>query len=256
MIRYVFKNQTPAAVIASIIVVLVVLVCMRLSYWQYQRGIAKVALEAKLMTQAERGPLDAQALFAAWQKNQDLPGRDVALTGVFSGDYWLLDNQILAGKVGYDVLAVMIAEGINAPLLVNLGFISGGYDRRVLPEVALPNGQVPVAGKVKSQDFERFSLSGEKDLSKRVQSIDFETFNQSLETPLLPLMVYETSANTLGTPHYEFVVMPAKKHWGYSVQWLLIGAACLVIAWFALWRPIWRQAQQEQQQNKAKHYEA
>ena len=92
-----WRKQKLSSIIAICVVILAVLICLRLSVWQYQRGEQKQQQLSQLAVSKEQGVL-------SWQELQNLPselnktGLQVKVSGeVNKQHYWLLDNQIYQG---------------------------------------------------------------------------------------------------------------------------------------------------------------
>ena len=79
-------------------------------------------------------------------------------------------------------------------------------------------------------------IGAEQGWPKRIQGIDLAILSTQLAMPLQGFIGYRNEADGIATPHYQSVVMGPDKHYAYAVQWLLIGLACVVIAYFAMRR--------------------
>ena len=74
-----------------------------------------------------------------WQHPESLDGQPLQGKAEWVSPYvWLLDNQIVNGEVGCDVLIPVRAEGGSSLLLVNLGWVPAPSDRSQLPNPAIP----------------------------------------------------------------------------------------------------------------------
>lgn len=220
-------------------VMIVVLVCLRLSYWQLQRADSKVQQLMHITSLQNKGVMN-------WQQMQQLPngwnktGLQLLLTGMLIPNYiWLLDNQVYKGQVGYDVLALLRLENNEHIVLVNLGWVKAPLSREQLPSIKLPNTSISILLQLKQGNLKGFTLQeGEPEPSKswpkRVQFIDLESFILESKKPMVDFIGYRLGAgDDIATPHYEAVVMSPDKHRAYALQWLLIAVACVVVAIFA-----------------------
>ena len=218
-------------------VVIVVLVCVRLGFWQLERGEQKqqkLSAISKLQTQG----------VMSWQQLLNLPkdwnktGVLVQLTGRFvEGQYWFLDNQVYNGQVGYDVLALLKPNNATRPILVNLGWVKAPMSRDSLPKVTLTGDVFTLNAQIKENNLSGFSLEDETtsaDLPRRIQTIDLNRLGNQSQQSLINFMAYRQGAgDDIAIPHYKAVVMSPQKHNAYAVQWFLIAAACIVVAVFA-----------------------
>ena len=236
-----WRKQKLSSIIAICVVILAVLICLRLSVWQYQRGVQKQQQLSQLAVSKEQGVL-------SWQELQNLP-RELNKTGLqvkVSGEvnkqqYWLLDNQIYQGQVGYDLLVAMTIAGESVPLIVNFGWLKAPTNRSQLPTIVWPESTSFTATvQLKQGNLQGFTLAdeigAEQGWPKRIQGIDLAIFSAQLAKPLQDFIGYRNEADGIATPHYQSVVMGPDKHYAYAVQWLLIGLACVVIAYFAMRR--------------------
>ncbi|MGX1113236.1 surfeit locus 1 family protein [Pseudoalteromonas sp. MBR-15] len=235
------RKQKLSSIIAICVVSLAVLVCLRLSVWQYQRGEQKQQQLSQLEQSEQQGVMDWQT-FQLLPNQVDKTGLKLTLNGLINTQrYWLLDNQIYQGQVGYDLLAAVKINDDIAPVIVNFGWLKAPIDRSQLPTVNWPQpSHISTTVQLKQGQLQGFTLAdeigAEAGWPKRIQAIDLDIFSRQLAQPLQPFLAYRLAADDIATPHYESVVMGPDKHYAYAVQWLLIGAACVVIAYFAMRR--------------------
>ncbi|WP_372761145.1 SURF1 family protein [Pseudoalteromonas sp.] len=232
-----WREQKLSSILTICMVLLVVLVCVRLGFWQLERGEQKqqqlVAI-AQLQTHGVMSWQQVEALPSSWNKT----GLLVQLTGQFlPKHYWLLDNKIYNGQVGYDLLALFKPQQHSAALLVNLGWLKAPMSRNTLPQVTLPSGPYTLQAQIKENNLSGFSLADstrQVDLAKRIQTIDLKQLSAQSQQPLQGFMAYrQGTGDELGVPHYQAVVMSPQKHNAYALQWFLIALACIVVAVFA-----------------------
>lgn len=220
-------------------VMIVVLVCLRLSYWQLQRADSKAQQLTQIASLQDKGVMN-------WQQMQQLPnewnktGLQLLLTGTLIPNYiWLLDNQVYQGQVGYDVLVLLRLENNEHILLVNLGWVKAPISREQLPSIKLPHTSISLHLQLKQGNLKGFTLQGadqnhSNGWPRRVQFIDLESFILQSSEAMVDFIGYRLGAgDDIATPHYEAVVMSPDKHRAYALQWLLIAVACVVVAIFA-----------------------
>lgn len=235
-----WRKQKLSSIFIVCVVIVVVLVCLRLGYWQIQRAEAKqqqLAHIANVQAQGVMQWLQVQELPSDWNKT----GIQATLTGTIDSDYyWLLDNQVYQGQVGYDVLALFNPATSKKPLLINLGWVKAPASREQLPSIELPNRPITINVQLKQGKLSGFTLESTSSKPtnnrwpKRVQNIDLQLFTQQAQQPMVDFIGYRQGVgDELGIPHYQAVVMSPEKHYGYAVQWLLIAVACVVVAVFA-----------------------
>ncbi|WP_211013032.1 SURF1 family protein [Pseudoalteromonas luteoviolacea] len=226
-------NKKTSTVLVILAVIVVMLVCFRLSYWQWQRATNKQALLAQLTERSQ----NQKTLFS--QDPDSLQGVKAVLTGKLDQKHWwLLDNQIVSGQVGYDLIAIFDADDSAERFVINLGFVPAGKNRSHLPEIALPSGKLQVNAQFKIGNWSGFTLAEYPNQSAHhsnvLQYLEHTFFSRELEANISPLLLIADQAVIEGiTPHYEAVVMSPEKHRAYALQWLLIGLSAGVIALFA-----------------------
>lgn len=230
-------KQKLSLIIALCMVVIVVLVCVGLGFWQLERGEKKqqqLNAIAQLQTHGVMSWSQLIALPVSWNKTGIL----VELQGKMIPDtFWLLDNQVYQGKVGYDLLVLFKPRNETRVILVNLGWVKAPITRDILPKITLPKGEVIIKAQIKQDNLEAFTLQSEAQshiFSSRIQSIDLAKLATQSAQPLVEFIAYrQGSGDNIAIPHYKAVVMSPQKHKAYAVQWFLIACACIVIAFFA-----------------------
>jgi len=214
---------------------------VKLAFWQYDRGFEKEQRLTRIEQLNQRSPLtlnEVVQLSKAKQFNgkesvNDFP---VTIEGQFNGDYvFLLDNQVENRSLGYRVLQVVQTK--THAVLVNLGWVQGSINRKILPAVTPFQGQYNFKGHVRV--VEQGIMLTEQDFTKpswplRVQQIELKKFSALIspliDKPLLPFVIYVDPEESLGyKKNWHPIVMPAEKHFGYSFQW-----AALALAWLIL----------------------
>ncbi|BBN82830.1 SURF1-like protein [Pseudoalteromonas sp. A25] len=225
-----------SSIITLVLVTLVVVVCLSLAFWQWQRALDKERLTLQQEQQLE---LTATQVFTlpAEQNN----GLSTSITGHFLESFvWFLDNQVLDGQVGFDVLTLfkLKDDKSSKKLLLNLGFIAAKNGRQI-PKVTLSNKEVSINIQIKSQDLAGFTLASHPNMNvtqpQLLQYIDLEFLSKASTETIYPVVAYQQGNKALvAQPHYQHVVMPAQKHMAYALQWLLIAFAAAIIAYFAI----------------------
>ena len=206
-------------------------ILINLSWWQYTRAGQKQLQLQHLARLQQNGPVTANALQSLAPAEADgilLHGDATWLKPYI----WLLDNQIVDGKVGYDVVIPVAARGFTQVLLVNLGWIAAAESRDQLPQPELIQ-QIQLDGLLRTR-VDGLPLLGQniEDSGQwpvRAQQVDFTAFSDMLGRTIYPAVLYQ-QAGTAYLPHYKSVVLPPEKHRGYALQWLLLGVAVIGVA--------------------------
>src|SRR5690606_34163210 len=85
----------------TLLYVLLLPLLLRLGFWQLSREQEKLDLLAVYDSRQQQAPVDLQTLDPA----EDLQYRQVEFSGQADNDHvFLLDNRIVGGQVGYEVL--------------------------------------------------------------------------------------------------------------------------------------------------------
>lgn len=116
-------------------------ILLLLGNWQVNRGAEKRELEYKYLEQLTGLPQEpeVQAL--------NTPFKTIKLQGVYESNYFLLDNQIHDGQVGFWVIQSFLDHKYGR-FLLNRGFTPGFADRRALPSVHVPVGNISLIATV------------------------------------------------------------------------------------------------------------
>lgn len=225
--------------IPVVVTLVVVAVCARLGFWQLSRGVDKEQRLAQIAHYQKQGELSFDNLLSLKQQH-DPTGVMIKFSGSFlNPQSWLLDNRIVNGKPGYDVLLAIKPAGFSKYVVVNMGWIKGDYGNRdVLPSFDIPADNVQLTAYVKAKDIESFVLSEQSNNNQqwpyRVQQVNIEAIAGQTDLPFYDFMLYAKGQQDFGfTQHYEPVVMAPEKHRGYALQWFLLAVAALAVFLFA-----------------------
>ncbi|GLP95954.1 SURF1-like protein [Paraferrimonas sedimenticola] len=212
---------------------------VKLGFWQLSRFEAATQNLERLQAAQQAEPLDATKL---WQQG-DWQGYSVRLSGRLQNQsYWLLDNQVYDGKVGYRWLA-LLDVGYRQGVLLDLGFVEGDKARRTLPELPTLSVEQHIQGRLYRPHSNRFNaeLAAEAGWPKRIQALQIDAIAAQSELELSPYLVQLKEIEALSlTPNYQAQVMPPQKHKGYAIQWFTMASVLAVVAsifgyrqWFA-----------------------
>ncbi|MGE5087736.1 MAG: SURF1 family protein, partial [Candidatus Levyibacteriota bacterium] len=187
--------------------------------WQHRRMLQKEALRAQIEAAAAAAPVPLPSDVADWR---DWRFRHVVVTGTFdAGHQILIDNEVRAGRAGYDVVTPMkLADG--RVVLVDRGWVEMGPTRAVLPSSPPPAGVVALRGRVDIPAAHYFEL-GDGDVPEGPvwEHLDPQRFGAATELPVLPIVV-EAIEGPGGEglardwPRPDFGI---EMHQGYMLQW-------------------------------------
>jgi len=202
-----------------------------LSIWQVERGQAK----AKMLQDNA-----AVASLPGVQMSPELVvsnGDPIRLYGRFDPQkVLLLDNRVLAGRVGYEILQVF-EDDSGVIVLVNRGFVAGGRTRAELPEVPVANR---AAQSIRGHAY-LTELEAPLENTAGVESpwVVQVALPKNLEA-LVGLTLFghvirleESSPDAL--PRYwPVTTMSPERHYGYAVTWFLMAIAVVTLFIFSL----------------------
>jgi surfeit locus 1 family protein len=202
-----------------------------LSIWQVERGQAKLIMLENNTALASLPGVEMSSELVVTN------GEPIRLHGKFDSQrVLLLDNRVLAGRVGYEVLQVFEDDsGVIA--LVNRGFIAGGRTRSDLPAVPVANR---VAQSIRGHAYlTELEVPQENIAGTASPWVIQVAVPQKLEG-LVGLTLFgrvirleESSPDAL--PRYwPVTTMSPERHYGYAVTWFLMAVAVIALFIFSL----------------------
>ena len=203
-----------------------------LGLWQLDRESEKLELQALY---AQRQSDEAQALEQIDWSETDLSYQKVQMTGHYDNQrYFLLDNRIQEGRVGYEVMMPMVTTSGEAVIL-NRGWIGQGESRAQLPSLDPIIAEVRVEGALYVPLSEPFLLSNIQEEQAAtwpqvVQKIDIPAWSKKLDLALHPYTVRLAQGSTGALlANWQTINMLPEKHKAYAVQWFTMAAALLLM---------------------------
>lgn len=222
-----------STLLVSLTTVLAIGFLVKLGFWQLDRATEKQALfDDFAAAKAQANAVEFREL----PQQTDTLGRyqPVQITGIFSENYLLLDNQIYQGQAGYHVLGLLRATDRTQLVPINMGWVPVGLDRTQLPQLELPKGIVTVKGWFYRASTDGFSLAEQivepNGPPWRVQQLDFDKISEALELPIATSVVLLSETEEYGWPrNWQPQVMPPEKHQAYALQWFSLAVALLIV---------------------------
>jgi surfeit locus 1 family protein len=212
----------------------VVFTCLfiALGFWQLSREVEKRELIQIRAERHQQPPVAAAKLRIL----ADVDGLPVRLQGSYlNGPALLLDNRVLQGQVGYELLEVFVDDQ-NLAFLVNRGFLAMGRTRADLPSLPdVPKETKEAYGRVYQPSSAPYVLESVEGLSDDfpvvVQQVDVGLLAQVLGRDIYPFVIRLDENDTAALPRYwPNTIMQPEQHRGYAIQWFAMALA-LVIAW-------------------------
>jgi surfeit locus 1 family protein len=181
-----------------------------LAGWQWRRAEESREMRAQFAAGAE-----TMLVSLPEQLDEALRFRRIEVRGVYVGrPQFLLDNMLHDGVAGYHVLTAFRIAGRSEQLLVNRGWVPAGLDRRVLPDVAAPEGSRTVTGRLERLPRPGMRLGATSD------------GGPVRDVVVLQYPTAEELSRRLGEPVYDYeLLLDAAEPDGYVRDWQAPGVA-------------------------------
>jgi surfeit locus 1 family protein len=205
---------------------------LALGNWQSRRAEEKLALGRGLDDAARHAvlalppvPVDAHAYEFS----------RVSARGEYLPKYTiLLDNKVLHGVPGYQVLTPLKISGGDVHVLVNRGWAAAGARRDSLPQVRMPAGIQAVEGIAVVPSSRILELDAKTEEGAVWQNLVLARYANWSGLKLQPVVLQQTSDADDGLARvWERPDTGADKHRGYAFQWYAL-STMIVIAYVAL----------------------
>jgi len=205
-----------------------------LGFWQLDRAAEKAMMEADFRARYNR---QAVALTELDDRRdaEKLHWRVVTISGKYTDNSYLLDNQINRGKPGYRLYTPLELNGSGDVVLVERDWLAMGNNRNRVPEVSTPVGRVNLHGRIVPAPTTGILLAEHHieqldDNRYRLQRIKYEELTAHVGLELLPYIVQLDEARDAGD---EQTAVPRgfgpDRHRGYAFQWFALAATLLII---------------------------
>lgn len=226
-----FKPQLWPTLAAVATIVLLLL----LGDWQLSKARVKETRQQQ-HDQLSRQP--TIALPTTPVRLEDFQFRQVEAHGAYVPSHTIyLDNKIVRGVAGYQIITPLrlgetsTTEKAGAMhVLVNRGWVAAGNDRRKLPQVPTPAGQVIVSGISASPTQRTLELSAEMVSGQVWGNLDLERYRKATGLTLQPLLILQQDDVKDGlVRQWERPDSGAAKNLGYAFQWFAMALTLLII---------------------------
>ncbi|MCC8404266.1 SURF1 family protein [Paraburkholderia sp. MMS20-SJTN17] len=220
--------------IPALLILLVVVVTVRLGFWQRDRAHQKEALEAR-MTQFENAP--ALPVSAAPLPLKDVEFHRVKARGSFVADKVVyLDNRPYNDRPGfYVVMPFKLAGG--GYVLVNRGWLPRNLSsRETIAPYTTPSGEVEIEGIARADATRAFELGEGGSAPHRLirQNLDVAAYAAETGLPLQTFVIQQTGAAGDGLVRdWPAPTTGVERNYGYMLQWWGMAAAALGFGLYA-----------------------
>ena len=206
---------------------------VRLGVWQWQRGEERAAAVARFAHGA-----DAVLELGTRDVSETALYQRVAVAGELDAAHqFLLDNRIVEGRAGYEVLTPLVRAPLPAPaLLIDRGWVPFTGSRARLPEVTLRvGGPVRLTGRVALLPSPGLASGRAPPPStgpwpKVTSYPDISQLAAALDHPLASrILLLDATAPFGYVRAWQPPGLPPLRHFSYAVQWWTFAVATLIL---------------------------
>lgn len=222
-------------VVIHIATAVIVVTCLSLAAWQFDRLQDRKADNARLSEQMQLPATNADAAFEGASPTDDALYRRVTASGRYDpGEEVLLRSRSFEGRPGHHLLTPLVTDSGTA-LIVDRGWVPLEIEQPSLPEAAPPTGTVEVTGVLLASETKGFlgladPPAGHTDSLPRA---DLDRLADQLPYPIHPLYLRlqnQLPAGSQALPEPVPIPEPDEgPHLSYAVQWLFFGFAATVV---------------------------
>lgn len=215
----------------TVAMVLFVALTLSLARWQAHRADEKRALQARMETRLAQPPL---VLTGMVPSEEPLLFRHVRAAGEWIPDAQVfIDNQVMAGRAGFDVVTPLRLKGSRDVVLVNRGWTERTAAYPAAPDVPVPRGPVEVAGVATVPPKRFIELSADTVTGNVWQNLHIGRYAQAMHLAVLPVVILDEHPPAgLAAVHQE-PDAGISKHVEYEYTWLSLATTAIVL-WVVL----------------------
>lgn len=223
-----FLSRLP--IVATLVTFVCVVIMFALGNWQLQRAEQKTQRLLALEFAAQSAQIDLQQVLRSnIDEMLDMP---ISFEGgADASRYFLLDNKIHKGRVGYQVLVPMQTN--SGTVIANFGWVAATNSRNILPNIQISNKNASYAGVISlpaNNAMVKETAQVDGQWPKVLQQTDLNIIKQHYKQEVLPFVVLlNEQENSSFERNWQPVVMAPEKHMAYAVQWFLLGFAALAV---------------------------
>ena len=204
---------------------------LSLGRWQLNRAGEKEARQALYDARLGDAPV---VLTGAVGSAEPLLYRRVRAAGEWiAARQIFIDNQIVGGRAGFNVITPLRLEGRQEAVLVNRGWLARGPEFPRAPPVAVPAGRVEVMGLATRPPARYRELSAETVAGDVWQNLSIERYAAQSGLALLPVVILAESPGQGLVAVTEKPDAGVAKHYEYALTWFAL-AATVAALWLGL----------------------
>lgn len=224
-----FLQQFRPSLWSTIVTIFAIALFLKLGFWQLSRAEEKDDRFFLLERYAQQPPVTIPESLV---KLDDYLYRRVEVDGYFDPEQSIfLDNKIYRGIAGYHVLTPLRPINSSIDILVNRGWVAGGNDRTVLPDIRTPDGLVHLVGIVVLPSSRTLSLSNDNFAGSVWQNLDLDSYQNKTGLTLQPLLLLQQNdvSDDGLIRQWETPDSGSSRNTGYAFQWFSFAAMALII---------------------------
>jgi surfeit locus 1 family protein len=202
-------------------------ITVALGNWQLDRGNEKSALAGRILATSRDAPI---ALPAAEIRVDDVAWQRVEVRGRFEPKYMVfIDNRVLHGVAGYQVVMPLMIGDSGRYVLVNRGWVAGTNSRATLPQITTPAQALRVVGLATVPSQRYLELSSKVAEGNVWQNLTLERYRAAVSIPIQPVVIQQENDVDDGLKReWSAPDLGVDKHYGYAFQWFALAAAILI----------------------------
>jgi surfeit locus 1 family protein len=215
----------------TLLLLVILPVLLGLGQWQLKRADEKRNAQAAFSAGQDAPPLDIALL-----PQQPAIYTRVKMSGHYDNAHnFLLDNRILHGRFGYEILTAFVPANSTKAVLIDRGWVAGDPSRLQRPSIASVEGEISLVGSVyrDTARFHFFDNSHESNWPKLIQNLQSNDLQQQFGAPLFPFIV-RLDSSMPGAYETEWQLFSIgfgpERHVAYAVTWFAL-ASVLAIIW-------------------------
>ncbi len=218
----------------TLVTVGVVSVMLSLGQWQMDRGHFREALQQEIKARRSLPPVDLGTLPDTLGEYRFQP---VNVNGHYDAKrQLLLDNRIVDGVVGYDVLTPFSTDD-GRHILVLRGFVRQGSRRDQLPDIRVDESAFKLTGIINDLPATGIRLDDNANQYTHwpavVQYLDLDALSRQLGYRLMDMVIYlDKDQNGSLIHHLPVLNLNAEKNYGYAFQWYAMATTVCFLYFF------------------------
>ena len=202
---------------------------IELGNWQLSRADQKNAQQAQLDKLSQQPII---TLPGARVNLEDFQYREVEIRGEYLPSHTIyLDNKTHNGVAGYHVLTPIKLANSSLHVLINRGWIAGGIDRAILPNIPqVEQGEMIVTGVVVSPEQRMLQLTDQVIVGAVWNNLDVQRYQEITGLELQPILVLQQDQIEDGlVRQWDRPDSGSAKNMGYAIQWFSLAATAFII---------------------------